>query len=144
MTPSQRIALNTIATYSRSVFAAALGLFSTRWVLGALGQSDFGLFAVVGSIITFIVFLNGVMAGSAARHFAYSIGEGDTEQVNQWFNAALSIHLILPVALIMVGWPIGEYCIDKVLTIPAAYRSCFQGYAATHIGFRSRFCLRTR
>jgi Na+-driven multidrug efflux pump len=94
MTPSQRIALNTIATYSRSVLSAALGLFSMRWVLGALGQSDFGLFSVVGSIITFIVFLNGVMAGSAARHFAYSIGEGDTEKVNQWFNAAFSIHLL--------------------------------------------------
>lgn len=118
MTPSQRIALNTIATYTRSLFAAALGLFSTRWVLAALGQSDFGLFAVVGSIITFIVFLNSVMAGSAARHFAYSIGEGDTEQVNQWFNAAFSIHLILPIALILVGWPIGEYTISNVLTIP--------------------------
>jgi O-antigen/teichoic acid export membrane protein len=118
MTPSQRIALNTIATYSRSVLSAALGLFSMRWVLGALGQSDFGLFSVVGSIITFIVFLNGVMAGSAARHFAYSIGEGDMEKVNQWFNAAFSIHLILPLILILIGWPIGEYCITNVLTIP--------------------------
>jgi O-antigen/teichoic acid export membrane protein len=117
MPPSQRIALNTIATYSRSVISAALGLFSIRWVLGALGQSDFGLFSVVGSIITFIVFLNGVMAGSAARHFAYSIGEGDSEKVNQWFNAAFSIHLILPIVLILVGWPIGEYCISRVLTI---------------------------
>lgn len=118
MTPSQRIALNTIATYSRSVLAAALGLFSTRWVLAALGQSDFGLFAVVGSIITFIVFLNGVMASSAARHFAYSIGEGDADQVNQWFNAAFSIHLILPCMLILLGWPIGEYSMANILTIP--------------------------
>jgi O-antigen/teichoic acid export membrane protein len=118
MTPSQRIALNTIATYTRSVFSAALGLFSMRWVLGALGPSDFGLFSVVGSIITFIVFLNGVMAGSAARHFAYSIGEGDMDKVNQWFNAAFSIHLILPIILILIGWPIGEYCITHVLTIP--------------------------
>jgi len=119
MTPSQRIALNTIATYTRSVFAAALGLFSIRWVLEALGQSDFGLFSVVGSIITFIVFLNGVMAGSAARHFAYSIGEGDSEKVNEWFNAAFSIHLILSIILILLGWPIGEYCIINVLTIPS-------------------------
>ena len=117
MTPSQRIAFNTIATYSRSVLAAALGLLSTRWVLGALGQSDFGLFAVVGSIITFIVFLNSVMSNSAARYFAYSIGEGDMEKVNQWFNSALSIHLILPVLLVVIGWPIGEYCITRVFTI---------------------------
>jgi O-antigen/teichoic acid export membrane protein len=118
MTPSQRIALNTIATYARSVLAAALGLFSTRWVLRALGQTDFGLFSVVGSIITFIVIINSVMAGSASRQFAYSIGEGDKENVNKWFNAALSIHLILPFVLILIGWPIGEYFISEVLTIP--------------------------
>lgn len=119
MTSSQRIALNTIATYTRSVLSAALGLFSMRWVLGALGQSDFGLFSVVGSIISFIVIINSVMAVSAARHFAYSIGEGDTEKVNQWFNAAFSIHLVLPIVLIIVGWPIGEFSINHYLKIPS-------------------------
>lgn len=118
MTPSQRIALNTFATYGRSLFAAGLALFSTRWVLAALGQSDYGLLAVVGSIITIISFLNSVMAGSAARYLAYSIGEGDSEKVSQWFNAIFSIHLVLPFVLIIIGWPIGEYCIDHVLTIP--------------------------
>jgi O-antigen/teichoic acid export membrane protein len=59
------------------------------------------------------------MSASAARHFAYSIGQGDTEVVNQWFNSAFSIHLIMPIALILTGWPIGEYCISNVLTIPS-------------------------
>ncbi len=118
MTSSQRIVLNTLATYVRSVFTAGLFLFSSRWVLGALGQSDYGLYSVVGSIITLIVFLNSVMAASAARHFAYSIGQGDTNAVNQWFNAAFSIHLVLPIVLILIGWPIGEYCIAHILKIP--------------------------
>ena len=39
-----------------------MALFSSRWVLNSLGQSDFGLYSVVGSIIVFIVFLNSVMA----------------------------------------------------------------------------------
>jgi O-antigen/teichoic acid export membrane protein len=115
---SRRIIFNTLATYIRSVIAAGLGLFSSRWVLAALGASDYGLFAVVGSIITFITFLNGVMAGSASRHFAFALGRGDSDDVNKWFNTSLSIHLILPVVLISIGWPIGEYCIRQVLTIP--------------------------
>ena len=118
MTSSHRIILNTCATYIRSVIAAGLGLFSARWVLAALGASDYGLFAVVGSIIVFITFLNGVMAGSAARHFAFAIGRGDSDEVNKWFNTSLSIHFILPVVLISIGWPIGEYCIRHVFTIP--------------------------
>ncbi len=115
---SHRIILNTAATYIRSVIAAALGLFSTRWVLAGLGPTDYGLFAVIGSIIVFITFLNGVMAVSAARHFAFALGRGDSDEVNKWFNTSLSIHLMLPIVLIAIGWPIGEYCIRHVLTIP--------------------------
>lgn len=115
---SNRIILNTVATYIRSVIAAGLALFSSRWVLTALGSTDYGIFAVVGSIIVFITFLNGVMAGSASRHFAFAIGRGDCEEVNKWFNAALSIHLIMPLVLISIGWPIGEYCIRHVFAIP--------------------------
>ncbi len=115
---SHRIILNTSATYIRSVIAAGLGLFSARWVLAGLGASDYGVFVVVGSIIIFITFLNGVMSVSAARHFAFAIGRGDSEDVIRWFNTSLSIHIILPLLLILIGWPIGEYCIAHVLTIP--------------------------
>lgn len=119
MKPSQRIVLNTATTYARSVLAAGLALFSIRWVLSALGQTDFGLFSVVGSIIFFITFINSVMAGSAARHYAYYIGQGDSAEVNRWFNAALCIHLCLAAVLILIGWPVGECVIARILTVPA-------------------------
>ncbi|WP_033397777.1 lipopolysaccharide biosynthesis protein [Desulfobacter curvatus] len=118
MTPSQRLILNTIATYTRSILALGFALFSSRWVLNALGKTDFGLFSVVGSIIIFITFLNGVMAGSVSRYFAYSIGQGDSAEVKRWFNAALSIHLCFAIVLILFGWPIGEYTIKHMLTVP--------------------------
>jgi O-antigen/teichoic acid export membrane protein len=117
---SHRIIVNTAATYIRSVITLGLGLFSARWVLGGLGTTDYGLFAVVGSIISFITFLNGVMAASASRHFAFALGRGDSDEVNLWFNTSLSIHVILPVVLIAIGWPIGEYCVRHVFIIPAA------------------------
>lgn len=119
MNPSQRIALNTAATYARSVLGVALALFSSRWVLNSLGQTDFGLFYLVGSIIVFITFLNNIMSGSVGRHYAFAIGQGDPAEVNRWFNAALSIHLLLATALIILGWPVGEYIIEHKLTIPA-------------------------
>ncbi len=58
------------------------------------------------------------MANSAARHFAFAIGKGDTEDVNRWFNTSLNIHLILPAILIVIGWPVAEYAIRNWLTTP--------------------------
>lgn len=48
MTENRRIALNIAATNGRSLFALVCGLFTSRWVLMALGQSDYGLYGVSG------------------------------------------------------------------------------------------------
>jgi O-antigen/teichoic acid export membrane protein len=118
MKPTTRIAANAAATYMRSVLAVGLSLFSSRWVLKALGTTDFGLFNIVGSLIIFLTFLNSVMATSSARHFAYAMGKRNIQEVNKWFNASLSIHLILPAFLVAIGWPLAECVIRNILTIP--------------------------
>lgn len=118
MKSSSRIAINTSVTYLRSILGFGFALFSSRWILQALGATDFGLFNVVGSLIIFLTFFNSVMASSAARHFAFAIGKGDSDDVNRWFNTSLNIHLVLPAILILIGWPIAEYAIRNWLTIP--------------------------
>jgi len=118
MNTSQRLILNTTAVYTRSLLSAGLALFSSRWVLNSLGQIDFGLFSLVGSVLIFIAFFNTVMATSASRHFAYAIGQGDSHEVNRWFNAALSIHLCFAIALTLAGWSVGDYLITHMFNVP--------------------------
>ena len=125
MTASQRIILNAAATYSRSLVGMVIGLFSIRWVLAALGQSDYGLYCVVGALIPFITFFNSILGVSVARYYAYSIGQaqkegviGVNEDLKRWFNTALSIHLVVPFVLILVGAPVGEYAIRHWINIP--------------------------
>lgn len=115
---NKKIALNTAVSYLRTLFAAALALFSSRWVLDALGVIDFGLLNVVGSVIIFITFFNSVLAISVSRHFAFSIGKGDPTEVGRWFNAALGIHILLASALVLAGLPLGEAVIRHILHIP--------------------------
>ena len=47
MSPNRRILLNIVATYGRSLYALVCGLFISRWVLAALGKTDFGVCGVV-------------------------------------------------------------------------------------------------
>lgn len=126
MTPTNRIILNTVASYGRSVYAIVLGLCSARWVLEALGASDFGLYGVVGSLIVFIGFLNNVSNASVARFYAYSVGRGQTRSQEEaisdlraWFNTAFSVHFAVPFLLVLIGWPLGEWAVTRFLVIPA-------------------------
>lgn len=116
---SKQIATNTAITYLRFILSAGLALFSSRWVLNALGQTDYGIFSLVGTLIVFVTALNNLMASSAARYFAYTIGQKDKSELKKWFNASIGIHIILAMLLTATGWPIGEYVILKVLIIPA-------------------------
>lgn len=118
MKASVLLVLNTTATYTRSLLSIGLVLFSSRWILGALGEVDFGLFALVGSILLFITYMNSVLAASTSRHFAFAIGRGDASEVNHWFNAALSIHLCLALILTGAGWLLSQYIIFHLLNIP--------------------------
>jgi O-antigen/teichoic acid export membrane protein len=119
MTGAQRIVFNALASFSRSVFGMALGLFSSRWLLQALGPVDYGLMGVVGSLIMFITFFSHITAGASARFFAYSIGSGDLEETRRWFNTSLSLHVAIPLAVILVGLTLGEYAIVHYVNIPA-------------------------
>ena len=58
MTANRRIFLNIIATYGRSLYAHVCGLFISRWVLQALGKTDFGLYGVVGGMTSIVLFLD--------------------------------------------------------------------------------------
>ena len=126
MSPNRRIFLNVIATYGRSLYVTAIGIFSVRWVLKSLGHVDYGLVGVVGGLVGFVSFLNTLMAASVGRYFAVNIGaakkcddksEG-VEICRKWFNTALLIHVILATALVAIGYPMGEWAVQSFLRIP--------------------------
>lgn len=128
MTSKRRIVLNVIVTYARSIYALALGLFTARWALNALGQTDYGLYGLVGGLVGMVSFINSILASSVGRFYAFSVGEakragnadGGLILCQQWFNTALSIHTLVPLVLIAIGYPVGAWAIRYFLVIPAS------------------------
>lgn len=124
MSPNRRIILNIIATYGRSLYALVIGLIAGRWTLRSLGEVDYGLMGVVGGLTAFVGFLNGLMASAVSRFYAYVVGQAKAAPVNgielcrEWFNTAVVIHTILPLMLVVVGYPSGVWAIENFLTIP--------------------------
>lgn len=124
MTPTRRIFLNIITTYGRSLYALVIGLFCGRWTLMALGEVDYGLLGVVGGMAAFVAFFNGIMASGVGRFYAICVGkyQGDSrlglEKCREWFSTAVAIHTILPIVLVLIGYPIGAFVVRHCLSIP--------------------------
>ena len=125
MSPNRRIFLNFVATYGRSLYVIAVGLFCGRWTLMALGEVDYGLLGLVGGLIGFISFFNSLMATAVGRFLAFSVGEAQTkgddgiEECRRWFSVSVLLHTVVPVIALVVGYPIGEWAVRHFLTIPA-------------------------
>ena len=112
------IASNTIVTYSRTILNVFLSLYSTRWVLQELGENDFGLYSLVGSLLIVLVFLSEKIINGVSRFYAYEIGRSDYIAVQKYFNSAISINIIFSFFFIFLSLTIGEYFITNILEIP--------------------------
>ena len=100
-------------------FTMLIGLYTSRVVLKVLGVQDYGIYEVVGGVITFFTFLNTTMAAATQRFLNFEIGRGDQERLHKVFCTALNIHIIIAVVIVLVAESVGIWFIDNKLNIPA-------------------------
>ena len=85
MNPTKRIILNTFVQYFRSILNIVLSLFSTRYIVEALGKSDYGIYLLVGGVIAMLGFITNALVTTTQRYISYHYGENDpvvkTEQM---------------------------------------------------------------
>ena len=62
MSTHKTIAKNTLFLYFRMLLTMGVGLFTSRLVLDALGVVDYGIYGLVGGIVTMFAFLNSAMS----------------------------------------------------------------------------------
>ena len=64
---NKTIAKNTIMLYLRMMVNMAISLYTSRVVLQTLGIVDFGVYGVVGGVVSMFMFFNNSMAGATYR-----------------------------------------------------------------------------
>lgn len=103
------IAFNTLILYVRMVFNAICTLFITRYALKALGVVDFGLFSVLGSIMSLITIFNTIMLSTSNRFISVAIGKGNIADINEQFNVNLVIHVCISILTLSIALPISDW-----------------------------------
>lgn len=110
---NRAILVNTAVLYLRMAVVTVCSLFITRFALKALGVDDFGLFSVVGSVISFVGVINTIMVSTSNRYIAVAIGNGDKVEVNRVFNVCVVIHILIAIATAIVALPVGDWYIHR-------------------------------
>ncbi len=119
MNSQKRVIVNTIAQNIRSVINICLSLFSTRIVLEALGQDDFGIYSLVAGVIMMLGFLSNAMLVSTQRFLSFLHGKGDYEQLKKFFSNSLMLHLAIGLSLPLLFTIFEPLIMNKLLIIEA-------------------------
>lgn len=117
MDDNKTILYNTLIIYIKLIFSAILGLFTSRIVLQALGADNYGLYSVVGGIVTFLNIIGITMVSVSNRYIAVEIGKGENGNPNRIFNTVLSIHIVLALGFILIGGLAGNYYVNHFLNV---------------------------
>ena len=102
ITSNKRIAKNTIALYIRMMLQMAIGLYTSRVVLNALGVNDFGIYNVVGSVTAMLSFINGSMSNATMRFITFEEGKGNFDVLNKVFCTSMNIHIAIALLTFLV------------------------------------------
>ena len=98
-----RVVVNTIFLYIRMIVTIAVGLYASRIVLNVLGESDFGIFSLVGGVVVILSFLNSGMLQASQRFLSYSLGKSDFQVVCRTFWATWYAPAFLAIVIVIIG-----------------------------------------
>lgn len=114
-----RIAKNTLLLYFRMLFMMIVSLYTSRVVLQTLGVIDFGIYNVVGGVISMFAFLNSAMASTAQRFLTYEIGANNKERLRGVFITSIQIHGLISIVILLLSETLGLWLVLTTLVIPS-------------------------
>ncbi|NDV78862.1 polysaccharide biosynthesis protein [Dysgonomonas sp. 511] len=115
---NKRIAKNTVMLYIRMLLSMVVSLYTSRVVLNTLGVEDYGVYGVVGGVVTMFSFLNASMSGATSRFLTYEMGQGNHLRLKETFSSALIIHIGIALFVFILAETIGLWFVYNKLVIP--------------------------
>lgn len=115
---SKRIAKNTFILYVRMLFTVFISLYTARIVLDKLGAENYGIYNIVGGVVTMMWMFNGALQSSTTRNITFELGRRNFERLNKVFGNSLSIHGLLSLVIFLICETIGLWFVSTQLTIP--------------------------
>lgn len=113
---NKKIAINTGVMYVRLIVTTIIGLLTSRYVLLALGASDFGLYAVVGGLISMLNVLSAAMYTTTRRYLNVEMGKADGN-LNRIFNISRLLHIGFALFVFLIAETVGLFYVYNYLNV---------------------------
>lgn len=111
---NKRIAKNTLMLYVRMLFTMFVSIYTTRVVLQALGENDYGLYNLVGAVVGMMGILTSLLSQGTSRFITIALGKDNEYELRTTFSASFTIHLLFALFIFLLGEVLGVVMIDRL------------------------------
>ena len=115
---NKRIAQNTLLLYIRMLLLMLVSLYTSRINLNALGIEDFGIYGVVGGLVSMFYIISNALTGSISRYLTFELGRNNQKQLNRIFSTSITIQYALVGIIFIVGETIGLWFLNNKMIVP--------------------------
>lgn len=113
------IAKNTLLLFVRTLLIMGISLYTSRVVLSVLGVEDYGIYNVVGGIVSMLAFLNSAMVQASQRYLSFTQGMDDIIYQKKIFSTTIHIHITIAVIVVILLETIGLWYVNNNVVLPS-------------------------
>ena len=108
---NKRIVKNTLYLYIRSFLLLGISLYTSRLVISILGIVDYGIYNVVGGVVTMFTLLSNSMSSASQRYITYALGDDNQEHTHRVFQKCVNLHNVIAILMVILLEAVGVwYC----------------------------------
>ena len=115
---NKRIAKNTLLLYVRMLFMMAVSLYTSRVILRTLGVEDFGIYNVVGGVVSMFSVISGSLSAAISRFITYELGKGNKDKLIRIFSSSVTIQIGLGLIIFVLAELVGVWFVNDKMNIP--------------------------
>ena len=101
------------------LFSMLVSLYTSRVILQTLGESDYGIYNVVGGVVMMFSVISGSLSASISRFLTIELGKGDMDKLKKVFASSVTIQLLLSVVVFILAETIGLWFLNNRMVFPA-------------------------
>lgn len=115
---NQRIVKNTIMLYIRQIIVLAVGLYTSRLVLNALGTDDYGIYQVVGGFVAMFNIVSGAFTAAITRFMSHEYASQNSNEIKNCYSTSLIIQIFLGVIISILIATVGVWYVSNIMVLP--------------------------
>lgn len=96
-----------------------VNLYTSRIILESLGVDDYGVYNVVGGLVSMFAIISNSLSTAISRYLMFTLGKNERDTLKEIFSTSIIIQLILGGIIILLVETFGVWFLNSKMNIPA-------------------------